>query len=64
MPLDYQYHQHLAYRGFIVYTIFMALKHLFQVFNFLTFTSMLLQALHANALPVLDMCKQWLAQYM
>ncbi|XP_076932004.1 uncharacterized protein LOC143597374 [Bidens hawaiensis] len=22
------------------------------------------QALHANALPVLDMCKQWLAQYM
>lgn len=24
----------------------------------------LLQALHANALPVLDMCKQWLAQYM
>ncbi|KAI6681520.1 hypothetical protein NL676_035401 [Syzygium grande] len=22
------------------------------------------QALHANALPVLDMCKQWLAQYI
>lgn len=22
------------------------------------------QALHANALPVLDMCKQWLSQYM
>ncbi|KAK3161162.1 hypothetical protein QOZ80_1BG0073090 [Eleusine coracana subsp. coracana] len=22
------------------------------------------QALHANALPILDMCKQWLAQYM
>lgn len=26
--------------------------------------SLFLQALHANALTVLDMCKQWLAQYM
>jgi len=32
--------------------------------NFLILVQLFLQALHANALPVLDMCKQWLAQYM
>lgn len=33
--------------------------------NFLIFVPIVvLQALHSNALPVFDMCKQWLAQYM
>lgn len=39
---------------------------LFLVSNFSTYMFLLslMQALHANALPVLDMCKQWLAQCM
>lgn len=66
MPFGYEYHRNLTYQGFIITTNFMAWKHsfFFKCSNYLAFISMLLQALHANALPVLDMCKQWLAQYM
>lgn len=48
-------------------SILMACRHVYLQIKcsiFLNLLSFFVQALHANALPVLDMCKQWLAQYM
>jgi len=73
LALGYQYHLHITYQefsfhhGWTWHSILMACRHVFLKIKrsiSLNLLSFFVQALHANALPVLDMCKQWLAQYM